>query len=299
MVFYINIPVGVMALLMAVGYLPKRAIKDISTDWVGLGLLVLTVGTLQLVLDQGHMRDWFDSKLIVAGTIICVFTAIAFFMRGWNKPDNIIDLSLLKDRSFVAGTLAITLFGISLFGWMAIMPLFTQRLLGYPADLAGSLFIPRGLVSAAMLAVTGDLLMRFVDPRWLIGAGLVCTAAGTLPMAHFSLNVDPWSIIAPTLLAGAGTGLFFVPLTAVAFASIPKSKYDEASGIYALMRGIGGSAGIAIVSWLFVRQAHIHFAELTAHITPYNRDLLPYLSERGLTPQDPQAGAAVMQEIAR
>jgi DHA2 family multidrug resistance protein len=299
MVFYINIPVGVMALLMAVGYLPKRAIKDISTDWVGLGLLVLTVGTLQLVLDQGHMRDWFDSKLIVAGTIICVFTAIAFFMRGWNKPDNIIDLSLLKDRSFVAGTLAITLFGISLFGWMAIMPLFTQRLLGYPADLAGSLFIPRGLVSAAMLAVTGGLLMRFVDPRWLIGAGLVCTAAGTLPMAHFSLNVDPWSIIAPTLLAGAGTGLFFVPLTAVAFASIPNSKYDEASGIYALMRGIGGSAGIAIVSWLFVRQAHIHFAELTAHITPYNRDLLPYLSERGLTPQDPQAGAALMQEVAR
>ena len=299
MVFYINIPVGVMALLMAVGYLPKRAIKDISTDWVGLGLLVLTVGTLQLVLDQGHMRDWFDSKLIVAGTIICVFTAIAFFMRGWNKPDNIIDLSLLKDRSFVAGTLAITLFGNSLFGWMANMPLFTQRLLGYPADLAGSLFIPRGLVSAAMLAVTGGLLMRFVDPRWLIGAGLVCTAAGTLPMAHFSLNVDPWSIIAPTLLAGAGTGLFFVPLTAVAFASIPNSKYDEASGIYALMRGIGGSAGIAIVSWLFVRQAHIHFAELTAHITPYNRDLLPYLSERGLTPQDPQAGAALMQEIAR
>lgn len=298
-VFFINVPVGAFALLLAVGYLPYRAIKDIKTDWVGLGLLIVAVGTLQFVLDQGHMRDWFDSKLIVAGTIVCVFTTIAFFMRGWNKPDNIIDLSLLKDRGFVAGTLAITLFGICLFGWMAIMPLFTQRLLGYPADLAGSMFIPRGLVSAAMLAITGGLLMRFIDPRWLIGGGLILTAAGTLPMAYFNLNVDPWAIIAPTLLAGAGTGLFFVPLTAVTFANVPNAKYDEASGFYNLMRGIGMSAGIAIVSWLFVRQVHIHFAELTAHITPYNRDILPYLTERGLSPEDPQAGAAVMHEIAR
>ncbi len=299
MVFYINIPIGILALLLSVGYLPARAIKDIKTDWVGLSLLILSVGALQFVLDQGHMRDWFNSKVIVAGTIITVFSTLAFFMRGWNKPDNIIDLSLLTDRSFVAGTLAITLFGISLFGWMALMPLFTQRLLGYPADLAGLLFVPRGLVSAAMLAITGGLLMRFVDPRWLVAAGLLLTAAGTLPQAEFNLQIDPWGIVTPTLLAGAGTGLFFVPLTAVAFANVPNAKYDEASGVYSLMRGIGGSAGIAIVSWLFVRQSHIHFAELTAHITPYNRDLLASLAERGLTPQDPQASAAVMLEIAR
>lgn len=299
MVFYINIPIGILALLLSVGYLPARAIKDIKTDWVGLSLLILSVGALQFVLDQGHMRDWFNSKVIVAGTIITVFSTLAFFMRGWNKPDNIIDLSLLTDRSFVAGTLAITLFGISLFGWMALMPLFTQRLLGYPADLAGLLFVPRGLVSAAMLAITGGLLMRFVDPRWLVAAGLLLTAAGTLPQAEFNLQIDPWGIVTPTLLAGAGTGLFFVPLTAVAFAKVPNAKYDEASGVYSLMRGIGGSAGIAIVSWLFVRQSHIHFAELTAHITPYNRDLLASLAERGLTLQDPQAGAAVMLEIAR
>lgn len=298
-VFFINVPVGAFALLLAVGNLPYRAMKDIKTDWAGLALLIVAVGTLQFVLDQGHMRDWFDSELIVMGTIVCVFTTIAFFMRGWNKPNNIIDLSLLKDRSFVAGTLAITLFGICLFGWMAIMPLFTQRLLGYPADVAGALFIPRGLVSAAMLALTGGLLMRFIDPRWLIGGGLILTAAGTLPMAHFSLQVDPWAIIAPTLLAGAGSGLFFVPLTAVTFANVPNAKYDEASGFYNLMRGIGMSAGIAVVSWLFVRQAHIHFAELTAHITPYNQDLLPYLTERGLTPLDPEAGPALMNEIAR
>lgn len=299
MVFYINIPIGAVALLLSVGYLPQRAIKDIRTDWIGMGLLVIAVGALQFVLDQGQMRDWFNSKVIVVGTIITVFTAIAFFLRGWNKPDNIIDLSLLRDRNFVAGTLAITLYGISLFGVMALMPLFSQRLLGYPADVAGTLFIPRGIVSAITLAITGGLLIRIFDARWLVASGLVLTAAGTLLMAHFNLYVDYWSIATPNMVAGVGTGLFFVPLTAVAFASVASGKYDEASGIYSLMRGIGGSAGIAIVSSLFVRQAHIHFAELTAHITPYNQNVVPYLSEHGLSPLSPEAGPLIGHEIAR
>ncbi|HUU67410.1 MAG TPA: DHA2 family efflux MFS transporter permease subunit [Methyloceanibacter sp.] len=299
MVFYINIPIGAVALLLSVGYLPQRAIKDIRTDWLGLALLVIAVGALQFVLDQGQMRDWFNSKVIVVGTIITVFTTISFFLRGWNKPDNIIDLSLLRDRNFVAGTLAITLYGISLFGVMALMPLFSQRLLGYPADVAGTLFIPRGIVSAITLAITGGLLIRIFDARWLVASGLILTAVGTLLMAHFNLYVDYWSIATPNMVAGVGTGLFFVPLTAVAFASVASGKYDEASGIYSLMRGIGGSVGIAIVSSLFVRQAHIHFAELTAHITPFNQNIVPYLADRGLSPFSPQAGPLIGHDIAR
>jgi DHA2 family multidrug resistance protein len=299
MVFYINIPIGICALLLSFGYLPRQAIRDIKTDWVGMGLLVLAVGAIQYVLDQGQTRDWFNSRVIVVGTIIAVFATAAFFLRGWNKKDNIIDLSLLRDRNFVAGTLAITAYGISLFGWMAIMPLFSQRLLGYPPDVAGTLFIPRGLVSAVTLAITGGILIRLFDPRWLVIAGLIMTALGTLPMAYFSLYVDYWGIATPGMLAGVGSGLFFVPLTAVAFGSIANKQYDEASGVYALMRGIGGSGGIAVVSWLFVRQTQIHFNELTAHITPYNRDLLPYLDQYGLKPYSPETAPLVMHEIGR
>ncbi|HEX2449160.1 MAG TPA: DHA2 family efflux MFS transporter permease subunit [Methyloceanibacter sp.] len=298
-VFYINVPIGLFALLLSIGYLPKRAIKDIKTDWVGMALLVIAVGALQFVLDQGQMRDWFNSRSIVAGTIIAVFTTAAFFLRGWNKPDNIIDLSLLRDRNFVAGTLAITAYGISLFGWMALMPLFSQRLLGYPPDVAGTLFIPRAIVSAITLAITGSILIKIFDARYLVTAGLVMTALGTLLMSHFTLYVDYWGIATPGIWSGIGTGLFFVPLTAVAFASIPNKQYDEASGVYALMRGIGGSAGIAIVSWLFVRQTQIHFNELTAHITPFNRNLAPYLSQHGLTPYSPEAAPLVAYDIAR
>jgi MFS transporter, DHA2 family, multidrug resistance protein len=299
MVFYINVPLGLIALLMSIGYLPQRAIKDIKTDWVGLGLLVVAVGALQFILDQGQMRDWFNSHLIVAGTIVTVFATAAFFLRGWNKPDNIIDLKLLKDRNFVAGTLAITAYGISLFGWMALMPLFTQRLLGYPPAMAGTLFIPRAVVSAITLAITGSILIRMFDARYLVAAGLVLTALGSILMSHYSLYTDYWGIATPGIWSGIGTGLFFVPLTAVAFASINKAQYDEASGVYALMRGIGGSAGIAVVSWLFVRQTQIHWNELAAHINPYNSALLPYLAEHGLTPYSPQAAPLVTYEIAR
>ena len=298
-VFYINVPIGLFALLMSIGYLPHRAIKDIKTDWVGMGLLVLAVGALQFVLDQGQMRDWFNSRLIVVGAIVAIFTTVAFFLRGWNKPDNIIDLSLLKDRNFVAGTLAITAYGISLFGCMALMPLFSQRLLGYSPAVAGTLFIPRAIVSAITLAITGSILIKMFDARYLVAAGLVMTAVGTLLMSHFTLYVDFWGIATPGIWSGIGSGLFFVPLTAVAFASISKGQLDEASGVYALMRGIGGSAGIAIVSWLFVRQTHIHFSELTAHITPYNRDLAPYLSQHGLNPYSPESGPLIAHEISR
>ena len=118
-------------------------------------------------------------------------------------------------------------------------------------------------------------------------------------MARYSMMVDYWAIATPGIWGGIGTGLFFVPLTAAAFASIPKAQYDEASGVYALMRGIGGSAGIAVVSSLFVRQTQIHWTELTSHITPYNRDLAIYLGQHGLTPYSPQAAPLVTLEIAQ
>ena len=299
MVFYINIPIGLFALLLSVGYLPRRAVYDIKTDWIGLGLLILAVGALQFILDQGQMRDWFNSRLITVGAIIAAFSAVAFFLRGWNNPDNIIDLSLLKDRNFILGTLAITAFGMSLFGWMALMPLFSQRLIGYGPAEAGTLFIPRAVASAITLAITGGVLIRLFDARWLVGSGLVLTALGTMLMANFNLYVDYWGIATPGIIAGIGTGLFFVPLTALAFANIPNSKLDEAAGIYALMRGIGGSASIAIVSWLYVQKSQIHWNELTAHITPFNPNLLPYLQQYGLGPYSPQSAPLVAGEIAR
>jgi DHA2 family multidrug resistance protein len=298
-VFYINVPIGLFALLLAMGQLPQTAVKYLKTDWVGLILLVLTVGSLQFVLDQGQTRDWFNSRLIQTFTAVTLFAGTAFLMRGWNNPKNIVDLALFKNRNFLAGLIAITAYGITLFGTIALLPLLTQRLMGYPPMTAGMLFFPRAIASAITLALTGNLLIRFIDQRVLVAAGLVLSALGTMLMAGLSLQADSWAIASPGIIAGIGMGLFFVPLTAVAFASIPNNMLDEAAGLFALMRGIGSSIGIAVVSWLFVRQGQVHWDSLISNINPFNPALPPYLAAHGLSVQSPATIAAVAQEIAR
>jgi DHA2 family multidrug resistance protein len=298
-VFYINVPIGLIALLLAMGHLPRVPMKDLETDWTGLALLVLAVGSLQFILDQGPTRDWFDSRFIQVFTVICLFSGATFLMRGWGKPDNIVDLSLLKDRNFAAGLIASAAYGIPLFGTIALLPLLTQRLMGYPAMSAGLLFVPRALVSAISLAVTGGLLLRLIDPRYLVAAGLVLSAIGAIVMARLTLFVDAWGLIWPGMIAGAGMGLFFVPLNAVAFGSITDAKLDEASGLIALMRGIGSSIGIAVVSWLLVHQGQTHWANLASHLSPFNPAVPPYLAALGLDVQSPSTMALIVLEIAR
>ena len=143
-----------------------------------------------MVLDQGQTRDWFNSRFIQIFTAITIFSSVAFFMRGWNNPKNIVDLSLLKDRNFLAGLLAITAYGVTLFGTIALLPLLTQRLMGYPAMNAGMLFIPRAVASAIALSITGNYLMLWIDLRILVAAGVVLSAVGTMMMAGLSLQAD-------------------------------------------------------------------------------------------------------------
>ena len=298
-VFYINIPIGILALVLSMGQLPQRDIRYLKTDWTGLTLLILAVGSLQFVLDQGQNRDWFDSKLIQVFTAVTIFSTVAFFMRGWNNPHNIVDLSLLKDRNFVAGLLAITAYGITLFGTIALLPLLTQRLMGYPAMSAGMLFIPRAIASAIALAVTGNFLLRYFDPRLLVATGLVLSALGTIMLAGLNLDANDWALASPGIIIGIGMGLFFVPLTAVAFGRMTNDRLDEAAGLYALMRGIGSSIGIAVVSWLFVRQGQVHWVNLTGHVSPLNPNIPPLIANYGIDPQAPVVLPAAAQAIAR
>ena len=301
-VFYINVPIGLIALLLSMGELPRAPVRHLKTDWTGMVLLVLTVGSLQLVLDQGPTRDWFDSRFIQIFSGIALFSGVAFLMRGWGNPRNIVDLALLKDRNFASGLLTSTAYGLPLFGTIALLPLLIQRLLGYPAMTGGLVFVPRAIVSAISLAIVGGLLMRLIDSRYLIAAGLVLTAIGSLAMAHLSLSVDAWGLVWPGMIAGAGMGLFFVPINAVAFATIPAAKLDEASGVMALMRSIGASIGIAIVSWLLVRQSQIHGANLISHVSPFNPAVPSYLSAlagQGLDFRSPSIMAAMAKEIGR
>jgi DHA2 family multidrug resistance protein len=132
-----------------------------------------------------------------------------------------------------------------------------------------------------------------------MAVGLILTAIGTIVMDRLTLSVDSWGLVWPGMIAGAGMGLFFVPLNAVAFATIPSAKLDEASGVMALMRNIGASIGIAVVSWLLVRQGHVNWENLISRISPFNPALPPYLSSQGLDFHSPSTMAAIAHEIAR
>ena len=153
-------------------------------------------------------------------------------------------------------------------------------------------------MSAISLAITGGILMRFVDSRYLMATGLVLTAVGTIVMDRLSLSVDSWGLIWPGMIAGVGMGFFFVPLNAVAFATISDAKLDEASGVMALMRNIGASIGIAVVSWLLVRQSYVNSENLINHLSPFN-PAVPYLSSQGLDFRSTSTMAAIAHEIAR
>jgi DHA2 family multidrug resistance protein len=290
-VFYVNLPIAAFALMMMSGELKKEDTKEVHIDWTGLVLMVLAIGALQLMLDQGQSKDWFSSPLIVAAA----FVSLA---AGWGLTSNIIDFALLKDRSFAAANIAIMGFGVAMFGSIAILPLFVQGLLGFPVLEAGYLFMPRGLAAGFSMVITGAVLMRYVDPRVLATCGLLLTGAGNLALGYLDLNAAFWDLAWPGVISGLGMGLFFVPMSTLAFQNIGAEKQDEASGIYGVTRSLGSSIGIAILGWQVAARSQFHWSVLSANVTPYNPNVTAFLSPLGLETNSIAAAEQLARQVA-
>jgi DHA2 family multidrug resistance protein len=298
-IFYVNVPVGIFALMLAMSELQADELKPSRTDWGGLALLALSVGCLQFVLDQGHSRDWFDSRLIQVVSLASASTFVAFIMRGWNKPDNIIDLSLFRDRNFSCACIALLCFGLGMYGTVALVPVMLQSLLGYPATGAGFIMAPRALTSGFVMMLVGLVLLKRFDPRHLIMVGMVCSAVGTLVMTRYTLQVDAFWLIVPGVLQGIGMGLLFVPLSTLAFDRLPPQKADEASGQFSVFRTLGGSIGTAIAAQLYVHATQEHWTQLAGHVQPFNPAMTEWLAAQGLRPDDAMAIPRIGYEVAR
>lgn len=296
-VFYVNLPIAGFALLMMTGELKKDDVRKVSVDWIGLGLMVLMIGALQLMLDQGASKDWFSSPMIVIAAFASVTAGLFFFLRGWGFADNIIDFALLKDRSFAGAQFAIMGFGVAMFGSIAILPLFVQGLLGYPVMDAGFLFMPRGLAAGFSMVITGSVLMRFVDPRLLLATGLIMTGSGNIMLGSLNLNAGFWDLAMPGIVSGIGMGFFFVPMSTLAFQNIGPDKQDEASGIYGVTRSLGSSIGIAIVGWQVASRMQFHYATLGAGMTPFNPNVQSFLNPLGLDPTSVAAAAQLSGQV--
>jgi DHA2 family multidrug resistance protein len=299
MVFFVNLPIAALALLMLAGELPRDEPEKIRIDWTGLILMALGIGALQFLLDQGQGKDWLASRVIQVAAIAAALGGLAFVVHSLRRADSIVDLRLFKDRNFAAGNAITAGFSVALFGGIAILPLFVQGLLGYPVILAGYLFIPRGLAAGFSMVLTGAVLVNRFDPRLLAILGLILTAWSNFATGALNLNASFWQLAWPGVIGGLGMGLVFVPMSTLAFDRIDSARQDEASGLYGVTRQLGSSIGIAIVAAMIVRGLAINSAMLTQNITPYSAPAQAYLQPWGVALQSAQGAALLSAQIAR
>jgi DHA2 family multidrug resistance protein len=266
-IFYINLPIGVLGFFMASAllfdspYTPKRARLDL---W-GLLIMVLAFGSLQLVLDRGEREDWLDSTFIAGLAVVAVLALAAFVIRELTVHDPLLDLSILANRNFTLSSVVMALAGFGFYASMLLLALYTQKLMGYDAWTSGLVLAPSGIGQALMLLLVGRLVTR-VDPRLLLGFGVVMNGLAMLLMSHVTLASDFWSLAWPRLIQGVGMGFIFVPLQSLALASVTVRQLPNATALFSVVRNIGGSAGVAISTTLLSRRAQVHQSTLVANI---------------------------------
>jgi DHA2 family multidrug resistance protein len=272
-IFYINVPVGALAIFMANAFVEDppyiREQRPGRIDYVGFGLMALGLAALQLVLDLGQQEDWFESAFVLRAVVVAVVALAAFVIWELRSDEPIVNLRVLKNRNFAVGVLLISVMGVVLYGSIALLPLFLQTLMGYPATASGMAVSPRGFGSILSMIVVGRLVGR-VDGRWLIMFGFAVLAYSTWMLAGLNLDISMSNVVWPNIISGCAMGFIFVPLTTMAMGTLPNEQLGNASGVYNLMRNTGGSIGIAAMTTMLSRGAQAHQSAISSHLTPYD-----------------------------
>ena len=270
-VFYINLPIGLAALLMTQLFVfdpPYIKRRGERIDYWGLGLLVLGIGALQIMLDKGQQEDWFASRFIIVLAVLAVVGLIGLVVRELRAEHPIIDLRIFKIGTFAAGVGFVALLGFVLYGSTVLVPLLLQTLLGYPALDSGLATLPRGLASFFTLPIIGMLIGR-VDPRRLLTIGLLLTTYSLWMLSHINLDAGFPQFVVALFLQGMSLSMTFTPLTTITTAPIPKERMGNATSIYNLMRNIGSSFGVAAVTTMLARRGQHHLHQLAGHVNAY------------------------------
>src|SRR5215467_12576349 len=268
--FYINIPIGIAAVAMAMLFIhdpPYIKRGEGGVDYWGIGYLAIGIGALQIMLDKGQEEDWFGSHFILTLAILCVIGFVFFVVRELATGHPVVELRIFKNRTFATGVFLMTVLGFVLYGSTVLLPLWLQTLMGYSALQAGMAMLPRGLGSFLFMPIVG-ILMSKIEPRKLLAAGLTLSAFSLYSLSKLSLNAGYWDIFWPQLLQGTSMGLLFVPLTTITNGGIPKEEMGNATSLFNLMRNLGASIGIASVTTIVARHSQAHINILGQHITP-------------------------------
>lgn len=270
-IFYINVPVGLMAATISWVMLRSRetAIRRQSIDAVGLILLIIGVGALQVMLDQGNDKAWFQSDYIVTLTIIAAVALSFFVVWELTAERPIVDLSLFRDRNFAIATTALAFGYMAFFSAIVILPLWLQTQLGYTAAWAGLVTSSLGILGVVASPISGWLADK-IDPRILVTSGFVLFASVSFYTSGFNDNVTFWQLFLPRLPWGIGTALFFIPLITLAFSRLPVSEVASASGVFNFLRLLALGFGTSISVTLWDHRASLHDHRLTNHVSEYN-----------------------------
>ena len=272
-IFYINLPIGILAVLMILAFVEDppylKAARQATIDYRGVLLMVVGIGSLQLVLDKGQREDWFSSDLICGLAVLAVVTLVIFLVAEWRTPHPIVDLRILHNRNFTVGTAMGMVMGAVLYSTTALLPIFLQTLMGYPAMNAGLAVTPRGVGALFSMMLVGRLVGK-VDERLLVGIGFAFLGYSSWMLGDITLDISMSSVVWPNVLSGLAMGFVFVPLTTAAMGTLSNEEMGNASGIYNLMRNIGGAAGIALTTTFLARFAQAHQVYLVAHMTPFD-----------------------------
>jgi MFS transporter, DHA2 family, multidrug resistance protein len=266
-IFYINVPIGVIGLLVASAVLfdPPYLRKPVRVDVPGLVLMAVGFLSLQLFLDQGERREWFDSPLVLAMAIVAAVSLVGFLLRELMAAEPILDLSVYADRNFAASSLIMLVVMMGFFSSMVLLALLTQKVLHYDAWTSGLVLAPGGVGNMLSLVAAGRLITR-VDQRWMLAVGCVLNAYAAYAMSTLTLGVDYWALAWPRFVQGIGIGFIFVPLNTVALATTPREKMGNATAALNVVRNLGGSIGVAMMTTLLARRSQQHQATLVGHI---------------------------------
>lgn len=272
-VFYINLPIGILAAVLTHAFLEDppylKRVSAANIDYIGLGLLGVWLASLQIMLDKGQELDWFSSNMIVWCAVISTAGFIGFIVRELLTPFPIVDLRVLKNRNFRVGVVMISLVGALLYATTAILPLFMQNLLNYTALAAGVAITPRGIGALAATIVVGRIAGH-VSNRFLMSASALLMAYSCFMLGDINLQIAPGNLLWPIILSGVSAAAIFVPLTTSALGTLSQEQMGNATGIFNLMRNVGGSIGIAMITTLVTRHAQASQAALAWHMSKLN-----------------------------
>jgi MFS transporter, DHA2 family, multidrug resistance protein len=293
-VFYINIPVGIAAIFMCLRFLEDppylKNAKAGRIDFFGFGLLALWIGCLQVLLDKGQDDDWFSSNFICWLAVLAILGFIVFVVRELTTPNPIVNLGVLKDRNLATGILLNFSVGAVLYSTTAALPQFLQLLLGYPSMQAGMVMSPRGIGAIIGSIVAGRVLSK-VDGRLWMAQGAALLALSMFLLGGMNLSIAPENVIWPIIISGFAVTSIFVPMTTFAVATLKRENMGDAAGLTSLVRNLGGSVGISLVTALVTRSTQAHQALLVGHFANLDaafRNQLAML-QHSLAPQSGQA----------